>query len=64
MKVAKPDMFYRDRYKLDDWLNQVLLYFVIEGVPETKQALTVASYLRGDAQQWIRPRLTDKLLCN
>lgn len=64
MKVAKPDMFYGDRYKLDDWLNQVLLYFVMEGVPETKQALTAASYLRGDAQQWIRPRLTDKLLRN
>ena len=64
MKVAKPDMFYGDRYKLDDWLNQVLLYFGMEGIPEAKQALIAASYLRGDAQQWIRPRLTDKLLRN
>ena len=49
MKVAKPDMFYGDRYKLDDWLNQVLLYFGMEGIPEAKQALIAASYLRGDA---------------
>ena len=42
----------------------MLLYFVIEGVPKAKQALTAASYLRGDAQQWIQPRLTDKLLRN
>ncbi len=64
MKVAKPDFYYGDRYKLDDWLNQVLLYFTLENVKDGKRALTAASYLRGEAQQWIRPRLTDKLLRN
>lgn len=43
MKVAKPDFFYGDRYKLDDWLNQILLYFTLENVKEEKRALTAAS---------------------
>ena len=43
MKVAKPDFFYGDRYKLDDWLNQILLYFKMEEVKEDKQCLTAAS---------------------
>lgn len=51
MKVAKLDMFYKDRYKLDDWLNQILIYFALENVLAAKQSLTAASYLRGDAQQ-------------
>ena len=42
----------------------MLLYFRLEGVREEKQALTAASYLRGEAQQWIRPKLTSKLLHN
>ncbi len=64
VKVAKPDYFYGDRHKLDNWLNQVLLYFRMEEVGAEKQPLTAASYLRGEAEQWIRPRLTEKLLRN
>ena len=64
MKVARPDFFYGDRYKLDDWLNQILLYFHLEGVKEEKRSLTAASYLRGEAQRWVQPRQTDKLLRN
>ena len=60
-KVAKPDFFYGDRNKLDDWINQVYLYFRLEGIPDGRRSLTAASYLRGEAQQWIRPRLTDVL---
>ena len=64
LKIARPDFFYGEQHKLDDWLNQMLLYFCFEGVREERQALTAASYLRGEAQQWIRPKLTVKLLHN
>ena len=64
LKTARPDFFHGERHKLDDWLNQMLLYFRFEGVREERQALTAASYLRGEAQQWIRPKLTVKLLHN
>ncbi|KAK3620046.1 hypothetical protein LTR56_023629 [Elasticomyces elasticus] len=34
----------------------------MEDIKEEKRCLIAASYLRGEAQQWIRLRLTDKLL--
>ena len=64
MKVSKPDAFYGDRYKLENWINQILLYFYLENIPSNKQSLIAASYLRGGAQQWISPMLTARLIHN
>src|ERR1700744_246091 len=64
MTVAKPDHWHGDRVKLDDWFNQLLIYFRIEKVPKEKQPLVAASYLRGDAKNGIRPRITQKLRQN
>ncbi len=60
-KVAKPDFFYGDRNKLDDWLNQVMLFLRQERIQPEQKTFTAVSYLRGEAQQWIRPRLNDAL---
>ena len=55
---AKPDYFYGDRNKVDDWINQLMMYFVLEGVQgDARKTLTASSYLRGEAQHWIRPLL-------
>ena len=64
MKVAKPDFFYGERNKFNGWVNQILLYFRMEGIGESKQPLIAASFLRGEAEQGIRPRVTAKLLRN
>ena len=64
MKVAKPDFFHGERNKFNSWVNQILLYFRLESISESKQPLIAASFLRGEAEQAIRPRVTAKLLCN
>lgn len=62
MKVAKPDYFHGERNKLDDWVNQMMMYFVLEGISnEPKRTLIATSFLRGEAQHWIRPKLTRML---
>ena len=63
-QTSKPEYYYGDRNKFEDWVNQLLMYFLLEGVRPEKQALTAASYLRGEAQQWIRPQLQARLLRN
>ncbi|KAI6813192.1 hypothetical protein KC342_g16956 [Hortaea werneckii] len=63
VKVAKPEFFYGERSKLDDWLNQLMIFFKEEGVnKDTKKTIMASSYLRGQAQQWIRPRLQEALV--
>ena len=50
-KAAKPDFFYGDRNKVDDWFNQLYLYFHLEGfTSEQRKSLFAASYMRGEAQ--------------
>ena len=62
IKVARPDYYYGDRSKLDDWLNQMALYFRFENITQDpKKTLLASSYLRGQVQQWIRPRLHEVL---
>ena len=56
---AKPDYFTGDRNKLDAWINQMLIYFTLESVSSgQKQVLTACSFLRGECEHWVRPRLT------
>jgi hypothetical protein len=57
-KVAKPDLYYGDRHKLEGWLLQWDLFFMFEdSVEDIKKATLIASYLRGDAQTWVTPYL-------
>jgi hypothetical protein len=57
-KVAKPDLYYGDRSKLEGWLLQWDLFFLFEdAVEDHKKATLVASYMRGDAQTWVTPYL-------
>ena len=57
--VAKPDYFYGDRNKVDDWLNQLRMYFFFKGtkmyvillhglggISKTQKALTYAGMYR------------------
>jgi hypothetical protein len=62
-KVARPDLFYRDRNKLKGWLLQWDLFFKFEdeNVENDDKACLVASYLRGTAQTWVTPYLTKYL---
>jgi len=58
-KIGKPNMFHGKRDGLDDWLNQLELYFLFSRVPEGKKTLIATTYMRGRAQHWIRPRLKE-----
>jgi Retrotransposon gag protein/Zinc knuckle len=57
INVNKPDLYYGDRAKLDDWLMQWDLFFMFQGdkVPTKKRVTLVASYMRGKAFTWIKP---------
>lgn len=57
-RVGKPDFYHGDRGKLDDWLNQLDLYFMFENVAQNRRTLFAITYMRGRAQHWIKPRLT------
>ncbi|KAI7517710.1 hypothetical protein KC331_g21573, partial [Hortaea werneckii] len=63
VKVAKPDFFHGERSKLDDWLNQLMIFFKMEGITQdSRKTIIASSYLRGQPQQWIRPRLQELLV--
>ena len=51
MNVNKPDLYYGDRAKLDDWIMQWDLFFTFQGdkVPIDKRVILVSSYMRGNA---------------
>lgn len=55
--VAKPDFYYGDRNALDDWLNQVDMFYEFNNVANDRKTLFATTYLRGRAQHWMRPYL-------
>lgn len=59
--MAKPDFFYGDRNKVEDWLNQLRMYFFFKGTPSGQQTMMAATYLRGRAQHWLKPEVTEFL---
>ena len=59
--MAKPDYFYRDRNKVDDWLNQLRLYFFFKGTTTAQKTMMVATYIWGRAQHWFKPEITSFL---
>ena len=58
-RVAKPDLYYGDRAKLEKWLMQFDVYFKIEdeNIDDDDRPLLVVSYLRGRAEEWVAPYL-------
>ena len=58
VQVACPDLFYGDRDKVDEWLLQLHIYFTFQkGIENTKKPLFATTYMRGNAQKWIKPYL-------
>jgi len=56
-KPAKPDHYYGDRNKFDDWVNQMDMYLMFNPVQATLKTVFASTYLRGSAQNWIKPHL-------
>jgi len=59
IKIAKPDLYYGDRDKLEEWLVQMQLYFSFnrDAIRQGKQPLFAMTYMRGRAQRWSAPFL-------
>ena len=54
ISVAKPDLFYGERNKVDDWLMQLQVYFQFQPemkLPKEKWPLFTTTYMRGNAYQ-------------
>lgn len=60
-KGGRPDMFHGKRETLDDWLNQLDLFFLFQRIPDGEKTLLATTYMRGRAQHWIRPKLREYL---
>ena len=58
ISITKPDLFYGDCDKVDDWLMQLQIYFTFQEsnqLPANRQPLFTMTYMRGNAQKWIKP---------
>lgn len=63
-KIAKPDLYYGDRKKLQTFISQLELYFFFnphEFPNEERKVMFAATYLRSTAAQWFDPYLRDRL---
>ena len=62
-KAHKPDLYHGDRKHTDIWLLQLDLYFFeLDEQPEDKRkVIFAATYMRGDAGEWIQPYVTKYL---
>ena len=52
ISVAKPDLFYSERNKVNDWLMQLQVYFQFQPemkLPKEKWSLFTTTYMRGNA---------------
>jgi hypothetical protein len=59
LKPHKPDLFYGDRNKLDNWILQFDRLFHIEDdkVEEADKVMLVSTFMKGDAETWVLPIL-------
>jgi len=63
-KVAKPDLFYGERKKLQMFISQLELYFFFNAPDfpdEDRKVMFAATYLQGTAAQWFEPYLQDRM---
>jgi hypothetical protein len=54
-RAGKPDDYYGDRNKLEDWLLQLQLYF--EFTPVEKKTIFSTTFMKGKALRWMRPKI-------
>jgi len=60
IKVAKPDLFYKERKKLQMFISQLKLYFFFntpDFPDKDRKIMFAATYLWGTAAQWFEPYL-------
>ena len=65
--IAKLDLFYGERNKVDDWLMQLQVYFQFQpetNLPKEKWPLFATTYMRGNTYQWIKPYINKHLSGN
>jgi hypothetical protein len=58
-RLAKPDLYYGDRPKLEIWILQFDRYFRMAGdkIDDDDQVIHATSYMKGDAEKWVAPML-------
>jgi len=58
-KIAKPDLFYGERKKLQIFISQLKLYFfnMPDFLDEDKKVMFAATYLQDTVAQWFEPYL-------
>ena len=51
IKLSKPDLYYGERTKLNNWLMQLNLYFKysLKGIPETNKVPIAIMFIRNKA---------------
>ena len=58
IRVNKPDEYFGERSKLEDWIVQLELYFLFDqGVKADQKTAFAATFMRGRAGRWIKPGL-------
>ena len=55
VKVAKPDLFYKDRHKYDNWIIQLNTYLMFNKVKDNKKTAFAFTFIRGKAYYWLKP---------
>jgi hypothetical protein len=56
-RMAKPDLYYGERLKLETWILQFDRYFHMAGdaIESDDYVITATSYMKGDAEKWVAP---------
>ena len=59
-KPIKPDLYYKERSKLNSWLFQLEFYFslVNKSIKDKKKVIFAVSHMRGRALNWISTDIT------
>lgn len=56
--VAKPEIYYGDRMKLENWILQFDTYFHInDSIGDDNKVVMVTTFMRGAAGEWVKPYL-------
>ena len=59
-KPIKPDLYYKERSKLNSWLLQLEFYFSLinKSIKDKEKVIFAASHMRGRALNWISTDIT------
>jgi hypothetical protein len=58
-RLAKPDLYFGDRAKLETWILQFDRYYHMAGdhIEKDDEVINATSYMKGDAEKWVTPLL-------